>query len=95
VDLKESFPFGLFSDGQLFIHHSSSLLCCLFEFWVFRLPCRLNLLGARRQFQPQYGPSSLPMARGLFDFSLDNVLSTFTDVFILNFGFISWPLSIS
>ena len=71
---------GLFSFGQSFIHHSSSLFCCLIEFWVFRSRCRLNFLGARLRSQPQYGRSRLPMARSSFGSSVDNVLTFFTDV---------------
>ena len=33
----------------------------------------------------------MPMARGSFGCSLDNVLISFTNVFNLNFVFISWP----
>ena len=55
MDLYESILFGQFSGGQLFIHYSTSLLCCLIEFRVFRLSCRRNLLGVCGLFQPQYG----------------------------------------
>ena len=41
------------------------------------------------------GDQARRMARGFFGFSLDNVLTSFTDVFILNFSFISWPLRAS
>jgi len=38
-------------------------------------------LGARRRSQPQNGRSRLPMARGSFGCSLDNILTSFTDDF--------------
>ena len=82
--------FGLFFFCQLFIHHSSSLFCCLIKFWVFHSRYRLNVLGARRQSQPQNGRSRLPMARGSFGCSLDNILTSFTDDFFC-FSFSSEP----
>ena len=81
IDWYKSFMFGLFSFGQSFSHHSSSLFCCLIEFWVFLSSFRSNVLWSRHQSQPQYGRSRLPMARCSFGSSLYNVLTPFTDGF--------------
>ena len=81
IDRYKSFVFGLFSFGQSFSHHSSSLFCCLIEFWVFLSSFRSNVLWSRHQSQPQYGRSRLPMARCSFGSSLYNVLAPFTDGF--------------